>query len=89
MRKRKIFSTIEILREDGVPMPLIIIFCLVFMAIGFVIGVGIWVLIAALPIWIGTFIFPYTFKWTYALFAGVCLTIIHMVICPSSTDTED
>ena len=89
MRKREIFGTIETLRENGMPMPLIIIFCVIFMAIGFVIGVGIWVLIAAVPIWIGTFIFPYTFKWIYAVFAGVCLAIIRIVTHRDRTDTKD
>ena len=83
---RKI-SMIETLRENGVPMILIYIFCAIFLAIGVAIGVGIWVLIAAVPIWIGSFIFPYTFKWIYALFAGVCLSILSMLF--SRTNTGD
>lgn len=43
------------------------------------ISIGIWTLAAALPIMIGSLIFPYTFKWIYALAAGTVIWFLSLI----------
>lgn len=43
------------------------------------ISIGIWTLAAALPIMIGSLIFPYSFKWIYALAVGTVIWFLSLI----------
>ena len=62
------------------PIILLVILIPIIVVLCFAVSIGFWTLIAALPIWIGSLIFPYTFKWIYALFAGIILTVFNMLL---------
>ena len=74
------------LKAKGEPVFLICIVLLILTVIVFALSIGFWMLVAALPIWIGTFIFPYTFKWVYALLAGICLWIVSILVPSNKGD---
>ncbi len=75
-----ISNAFETLKEKGMPIILICIILPIIFLICFAISIGFWTLVAALPIWIGSLIFSYTFKWIYALFAGVILAVFKMFL---------
>ena len=77
---RKIIEAVKNLKEDGTPFILLIILFPILVILCFAVSIGFWTLVAALPIWIGSFIFPYAFKWIYALFAGIIITVFNMLL---------
>jgi len=77
---KKIIEAIKNSKKNNVPVILLVILIPIIIILCFALSIGFWTLVAALPIWIGSLIFPYTFKWIYALFAGVVLTVFSMLL---------
>lgn len=75
-----IVEAVKNLKGSGVSLILLGFLILIVVILCFALSIGFWMLVAALPIWIGSLIFPYTFKWIYALFAGVILTVFSMLL---------
>lgn len=76
----KITEAVKNFKGSGVSLILLGLLILIIVILCFALSIGFWTLVAALPIWIGSLIFPYTFKWIYALFAGVILTVFSMFL---------